>query len=626
MLPILLKNSTPQRPPILASARCNQQVVQQIVRAPVRALLVARSRRSQGPPRSRTSDASADREFFEWRRKGSFSTEFAVVSASPSGALPAGQTFSYNVAFGAPEGAFTATADLKSLGLLRDQEQSGTGATAKLPHKALGYEANRLPTFVLPPADLVDLRIAHGSCRRPHAEVADMMLALDELIRNSRAEVRRRPQQLFLTGDQIYADDVAPGLLHLLTPIGHTLMGSVEQLPTRSLPPAPGVRAEPAERSRFPAGLRKPVVMDDAKLTTVDGESHLLSLGEYLSMHLLSWSNTLWPVTLPTYQDLFWRETLPLAEFGDVPGGKKLPPEIWRVHTGLGAETRHGLKERYRETEDLEAFEATHVGRLLTLVAQDKKAEQAYAEQMRALTAFRDVLPQARRALANIATYMICDDHEVTDDWNLCQIWRDRVFTSPLGRTVLRNGLVAYALCQGWGNDPKPFATAGTKQKELLDAIPRLFPAGETKPPASAAATEIDTLLGLDGADPPVRWHYSFTGPKHKVLVLDVRTRRAFTSRTSPPSNLSQAALTEQIPEGPLPAGLEVLFVVAGLPPFGLPVIDEIGGSLAYPPSMRPTTPISPACRARIRMPSRRGCTTRSLSRRCSSVSRSTAK
>lgn len=506
----------------------------------------------------------------------------AVITAAPSGALVAGQTFSYNVAFGEPEGAFTATADLKSLGLLRDQPQSGTGETARLPHKALGYEANRLPTFVLPPADLVDLRIAHGSCRRPHAEVADMMPALDESIRVARDEAKRRPQQLFLTGDQIYADDVAPGLLHLLTAIGNTLVGSAEQLPTKALPPAQGSRPEPAERARFPAGLRKPIVMDDARLTTVDGESHLLALGEYVAMHLLSWSNALWPVTLPAYQDLFWRETLPPAELADVLAGRKLPPEIWRVHTGLGFETKHGLKDRYRETADLEPFDAAHVGRLLTLVAQDKQAEQAYGEQMKVITAFRDVLPQARRALANIATYMICDDHEITDDWNLSQIWRDRVLTSPLGRTVLRNGLVAYALCQGWGNDPAVFAAAGTRQRALLDAIPRLFPAGEAKPPAAAAANEIDTLLGLDGADPPVRWHYRVTGPKHEVLVLDVRTRRAFTSRTSPPSNLSPAALTEQIPEGPLRTGLEVLFVVAGLPPFGLPVIDEIGGSLAY--------------------------------------------
>lgn len=507
----------------------------------------------------------------------------AVVTASPTGGFTAGQTFAYNVAFGPPDGGFSATDDLKSLGLLKDRPQSGEGETARLPHKALGYEANQLPTFVLPPPELVDLRIAHGSCRRPHADTADMMPVVDELIRTSRGDIRKRPQQLFLTGDQIYADDVAPGLLHLVTPAANELMGAVEQLPTQgTLRPSQGVRLEPAERQRFPSGLRKAVVMEDAKLTTEDGESHLLSLGEYLAMYLFVFSNTLWPVTLPTYQDLFWRETLPLSEFDEVLAGIALPPDLWKIHLGLGFDTERGLKHRYPDTEKLEGFQAIHVGRVLTKIAQDTKAEAAYVEQLKVLQAFRDALPQARRVLANVATYMIGDDHDLTDDVNLNQIWRDRVFTSPLGRTVLRNGLVAYAICQGWGNDPKAFATEGSKQKALLDAVPKLFPQGEDLPPHTETSDAVDLLLGLDGSDPPVRWHYQVDGAKHRVLVLDVRTRRSFTTRAAPPSNLSAAALKEQIPEGPLPTGLEVLFVVAGLPPFGLPVSDAFAGALLF--------------------------------------------
>jgi hypothetical protein len=507
----------------------------------------------------------------------------AVVTASPTSAFTAGQTFAYNVAFGPPDGGFSATEDLKSLGLLKDQPQSGDGETARLPHKALGYEANQLPTFVVPPPELVDLRIAHGSCRRPHADTADMMPVVDELIRTGRGDIRKRPQQLFLTGDQIYADDVAPGLLHLLTPAANELMGVVEQLPTQgSLRPSQGVRLEPALRERFPAGLRKAVVMEDAKLTTEDGESHLLSFGEYLAMYLFVFSNTLWPVTLPTYKDLFWRETLPLSEFDEVLAGIELPPDLWKIHTGLGFDTERGLKHRYADTRNLEGFQAIHVGRVLTRIAQDTKAETAFVDQMKVLQAFRDALPQARRVLANVATYMIGDDHDLTDDVNLNQIWRDRVFTSPLGRTVLRNGLLAYAVCQGWGNDPKQFATEGSKQKALLDLVPKLFPPGEDLPPHTETSDAIDLLLGLDGSDPPVRWHYQVDGPKHRVLVLDVRTRRSFTSRASPPSNLSSAALKEQIPEGPLPTGLELLFVVAGLPPFGLPVSDAFAGALLF--------------------------------------------
>ena len=59
-----------------------------------------------------------------------------------------------------------------------------------------------------------------------------------------------------------------------------------------------------------------------------------------------------------------------------------------------------------------------------------------------------------RRLLANVPTYMIFDDHEVTDDWNLDAPWRRDVDRSPLGRRVMANGLAAFALFQGWGNNP----------------------------------------------------------------------------------------------------------------------------------------------------------------------------
>jgi hypothetical protein len=509
----------------------------------------------------------------------------AVVTASPPGALAAGQTYAYNLSFGEPGAAFAAKEDLNSLGLLTDRAAT-TGENAQPRHAALGYEPNQLPTFVLPPPDIAGLRIAHGSCRRPHAAVADLLPTLDELIRTGRGAVEMRPQQLFLTGDQIYADDVATSLLHMLTPIANELMGSVEHLPTRwSLPPSQGgVRLEPAERSRFPAGLRKAVVMEDAKLTTVDGANHLLSLGEFVGMHLLCWSNALWPAAMPTYADVYWGETLtPLSDFDEVLAGIALPPDLWRLHTGLGFDTEHGIRHRYADAPDLASgFEAINVGRLLTRITEDAAAARGYAKETEVVRAFRDGLPEARRALANIATYMICDDHEVTDDWNLTELWKDRVYTSPLGRTVLRNGILGYAVCQAWGNDPSAFAAAGSPQRRLLEAVPKLFPAGEQLPPHTATSDEVDRLLGLDGSESPVRWDYSVTGAKHRVLVLDVRTRRAFSTRVSPPSNLSPKALTEQIPAGPLPIGLEVLLVVAPLPVFGIPLIDEIGGSLAY--------------------------------------------
>ena len=502
-----------------------------------------------------------------------------VVTASPvsgGGSLMPGQVYSYNVSFGPPGGTFSATQDLKSLNLLRD---AAGDPTVSLRHAALGYGEGLLPTFVLPPADLSKLRIAHGSCRRPHAPRNDMIPALDALIRDAET----RPQQLFLTGDQIYADDVAPSILHLAMPIGNGLLGAVEQLPTTwSLQPSQGVRLEPAVPSRFPAGLRKAIVRDDAKLTTGDGESHLLSFGEYLAMHLLSYSNVLWPAALPTYAELFWSETLAGFEVDELLAGLALPPEIWRVHTGLGFATKHGVASEQVQKQPNLDFDAIDVGAQLTRIAGDTEKAKKYANQLEVVTAFRDSLPEARRVFANIATYTICDDHEITDDWNLSQRWKDRVYTSPLGRTVLRNGILAYFVCQGWGNDPAAFAAAGSKKAELLTALPRLFPAGDDLPPVESAALTVDVLFGLDGKDPPVTWHYKLDGPKHRVLVLDTRSRRSYRDRVAPPTNLSTAALNEVIPEGPLPTGLDVLFVVAPLPVFGLPLIDEVAGPLVF--------------------------------------------
>jgi hypothetical protein len=79
-----------------------------------------------------------------------------------------------------------------------------------------------------------------------------------------------------------------------------------------------------------------------------------------------------------------------------------------------------------------------------------------------------------------------------------------------------------------------------------------------------------------------VTWHYSVPGSRHQLLVLDVRTRRTFASRQSAPGNISPKALAEQIPPGPLPAGIDVLVVVSSLTVIGTPIIDELVGPMLF--------------------------------------------
>ena len=261
-------------------------------------------------------------------------------------------------------------------------------------------------------------------------------------------------------------------------------------------------------------------------------------------------------------------------------------PARWHRRTsgsctpGSGSARRHGVAAKYGVSG---SFTGANTGPLLTKLAADKTLAKAYAEQLKVVTAFRDGLPEARRALANVATYMICDDHEITDDWNLSQRWKDRVYTSPLGRTVLRNGLLAYLLCQGWGNDPARFAAAGSKAKELLDAVPRLFAAGAgASRPTRPRPTPSTGSSGSPAASRPCAGTTASTARSTACWSSTPGPVAGTARRVAPPTNLPTAALEQQMPAGPLPAGLELLVVVAPLPVFGLPVADELGGPLAY--------------------------------------------
>ena len=90
-------------------------------------------------------------------------------------------------------------------------------------------------------------------------------------------------------------------------------------------------------------------------------------------------------------------------------------------------------------------------------------------------------LPKVQRALANVPTYMILDDHDVTDDYFLNPVWRTRVLEKKLGQAIIGNAMIAYSVFQDWGNDPVAYRTGPKAQ--LLSLIQKLFPATITKGP-----------------------------------------------------------------------------------------------------------------------------------------------
>src|SRR5262249_17422223 len=147
----------------------------------------------------------------------------------------------------------------------------------------------------------------------------------DDLIDATAEQPLGRPHQLLMTGDQIYADEVADVLLLMLTDAGDTLLGWLEAMPTQAGTPLFAAGLQPGTRTD---------VIKGAGFTTGDTRSHLMSLGEYIAMYLFAWSPTLWPNSLPLAQDV---PRYAAAEFKEK---ESLQIQYQRVLTYLGTLTK----------------------------------------------------------------------------------------------------------------------------------------------------------------------------------------------------------------------------------------------------------------------------------------------
>jgi hypothetical protein len=346
----------------------------------------------------------------------------------------------------------------------------------------------------------------YGSCRKAHADSLDCLLLLDERIGDNAISAIARPQQLFLTGDQIYADDVPDALLHMIRlgvdqlvfdDPGYVVSG--EKQFDFDLPP--GSRAE---YTRETLGFTA-----DAESDSNIAKSHLFTFGEYALTYILSYSSALWTGidSLPTFADLY-------------PG---------------------------ESTTFLLLFETSKF--------------KEFSRESEGLTALRNALDRSGRALANVATYMILDDHDITDDFLLSRPWVERAMFTGRGNYVVRNGLMAYALFQDWGNRPVEYRTG--QRATFLTKVQELANAGFS---SIGIWNEISSLVGTQALlsetqagelvhqTPPLRWNFDIRWDSHRAIVMDTRTRRYFprsAERLRLPGLLSEQAIAEQMPIQP---------------------------------------------------------------------------
>lgn len=344
--------------------------------------------------------------------------------------------------------------------------------------------------------------ILHGSCRKPHFHSDDALAQVDVLHKNAFKKQNDFPDLLLMTGDQIYADDVAGPMLKAIHSVidrlglyHEALEGAVvtntnelathehgyyerEQL-------LPQIATNTVLSSIFFGAKKKPV------FTSVNAQNHLIGSAEIIAMYLLVWSDTLW------------------ADINIDKDG--IPPKYHAIF--------------------------------------DKEHE--------ALNGFVKQLPQVRRALAHIPTYMIFDDHDVTDDWNLTRGWEQEVYGNPLSKRMIGNALIGYLLCQGWGNAPKKVAPLIAKVQESM---------GESG--LKSHDEIIDDLLDFD------QWHYRLdTTPP--IEVLDTRTQRwRSESNMNKPSGLMDWEALCDFQHSII--GKESVIVVSAAPIYGVKVIEAI--------------------------------------------------
>lgn len=490
----------------------------------------------------------------------------------------------------------------------------------------LGYDDRMLPSFALPPSELDHLRIAYGSCRRPGYDDGDALAWLDELLVTAVGDPRARIHQLFLGGDQIYADDVDSVMMLRVVELGIELIGrdgdtgppiervkvrTVLRRPTATQPdpadPTASYTSEtetetamandlPAGGEHFPVGQRLDVTQRNAQLTSIDGTNHVISFGEFAALHLMVWSPAV------------WGELIPGAEVTRIGDTIRSPLRWLDVPEELGPIVLPEADFPERIPEHLYADKETLAKRAKDASSEDeeerrKKAARSLAHSHRVHRDFLLGLGKVQRVLANVPTYMVLDDHDLTDDLFLNPMWRRRVLGSPLGQVILTNGMLAYALFQDWGNDPRRYDQAtdasrpdlgGQLPGDLLVRAAGYFPAGRRQGPDAATFTALAKMFGhdldnapdLDGryraVRPPLTWHFTVDGPKHRVVALDNRTRRSYAAEIGPPGNVSPEALVDQLPRPPLPAGREVLIVIAPLQVIGAGLLDEIVSPAIY--------------------------------------------
>ncbi|WP_028586090.1 alkaline phosphatase D family protein [Desulfogranum mediterraneum] len=386
----------------------------------------------------------------------------------------------------------------------REQGTEQQGLAETLP--GLLYPGQSRPVF------MVKSRlnhVLHGSCRQPHYPSPDGLLRIDEELAETVADPGERPCLLIMSGDQIYADDV-----------GGPMLVAIHQAA--------------AILGLYPEELSGAMVADSAELLASD-------YCYYRREDLLPHSKE-----TKTLRDRFF-------------GGVRKP-----IFTAASAHnhlvTLAEVAAMYLLIWSPALWDFVDLDR----VELDEAHKELYRSEQVPVAEFAAGLCRVQRMLAHLPCYMIFDDHDVTDDWNLTRGWEEVAYEHPFSRRIIGNALIGYFLFQAWGNNPRQFN--GTFLEEVHACYGE--PGGEQQDQL------ISSLLAYE------QWNYTLpTQPK--MVVLDTRTDRWWSeSSLSKPSGLMDweglSAMQQELMDQP------AVLLVSPAPIFGVKLIEVVQRIITY--------------------------------------------
>jgi len=374
-----------------------------------------------------------------------------------------------------------------------------------IPYLAFGNKSR--PSFII--QENIN-NLLHGSCRNPHHASQDSLIAGERLVEKTLTDVAQRPALLMMSGDQIYADHVAGVTLYAIHQVIALLGLNNENFNDKNLAEQGitcGSELYQFSEQYFQRELLLPKSTSPASWFRPIKKAPIFT-STYAHNHIMTFAENM------AMYFLVWS------------------PTLW-------------------QQVDLEGFNVP------------TKYQATHLQELAAIKDFVSGLEKVQRLLAHTPTYMIFDDHDVTDDWNLTAAWEQAAYQDPLAKRIIGNSLFAYWLCQGWGNDPKQF------KGDFYQIANGYQQHQETEQQSNAHQDQfIDYLLEFS--------HWQYTLDTHpKLVVLDSRTRRWRSEHAldDPSGLMDWEALCELQQEL---IGHDSILLVSPAPIFGVKVIETI--------------------------------------------------